>query len=548
MPGRPPDDPTTDTSATPAANPRALTHPPSAPPNDPNRTGEYAPPVIVPGYEILGEVGRGGMGIVYRAHDPAVNRDVAVKVLQSRYRKSPTATARFVAEGQVTGQLQHPGVPAVHQIGRLHDGSPFLAMKLVRGDTLADRLTAPSPDRGALVAVFLQVAQAVGYAHAKGVIHRDLKPANVMVGQFGEVQVMDWGLAKVLADTAPPPPPEETAPTSRQSLVETDRSSDPGSYTQAGSVLGTPAYMSPEQAGGEIDKLDERADVFGLGAVLCEILTGDPPYRDETAAAVRLKAVRAQLDDAFARLDGCGADPELVALCQRCLAPDRDARPRDGGAVATAVSAHLAAVEDRLRRAERDRAAAEARAAEEANTRRVAEEKAAEQRKRRRLQVAVAAAGVLILALLGAGAWWADRQAVERRAEREKDHAVVAERDRQEATAALAQAEEALGAGDLAAADLALNQAEGRVGADGPADLRDRLAGARRDRDLVRDLREIDDLSWAPGNVSMPDPAAMAGRYRAVFARYGLDVGGADPEVAADTVRASGCRRRWSPG
>src|SRR6476646_10757804 len=116
-------------------------------------------PVTVPGYEVLGEVGRGGMGVVYDAHDPAVNRHVAVKVLQDRYRTSPVATARFVAEGQVTGQLQHPGIPAVHQIGTLPDGSPFLAMKLIRGDTLADRLAGPSPDRGRLVAAFLQVAQ-----------------------------------------------------------------------------------------------------------------------------------------------------------------------------------------------------------------------------------------------------------------------------------------------------------------------------------------------------------------------------------------------------
>jgi tRNA A-37 threonylcarbamoyl transferase component Bud32/tetratricopeptide (TPR) repeat protein len=504
---------------------------------DPNRTGEFVPPVIVPGYEVLGEVGRGGVGVVYRAHDPAVNRDVAVKVLQHRYRKSQLAARRFVEEGQVTGQLQHPGVPAVHQIGTLADGSPFLAMKLIKGDTLADRLAGPSPDRGRLVANFLQVAQAVAYAHSRGVIHRDLKPANVMVGQFGEVQVMDWGLAKVLGDVAPEP--EGSGATTRPSLIETERSSDPGSFTQAGSVLGTPAYMSPEQAGGEIDKLDERADVFGLGAVLCEILTGDPPYRDKTAEAVRLRAVRGQLDDAFGRLDGCGADAELIALCKRCLDPDRGARPRDAGAVAAAVSAHLAAVEDRLRAAERDRAAAEARAAEEANTRRVAEEKAAEQRKRRRWQVAVAGAGVVILALIGLGAWWADRQAAGRRAERERDRAVAAERDRQEATAALTQTEEALGAGDLSAADLALTQAETHVGADGPANLRDRLTAARRDRDFVRNMREIEDLSWVPGLIGMADPAVMAGRYRAAFARYGLDAGGADPGATADAVRAS---------
>ena len=194
--------------------------------------------------------------------------------------------------------------------------------------------------------------------------------------------------------------------------------------------------------------------MFALGAVLCEILTGHPPYRDKTPEAIRLRAVRGQLDDTFARLEKCGADPELIALGKPYLAADREARPRDGGAVATAVSAYLAAVEERLRRAERERAASEVRAAEH--------------RKRRRWQAAVAAAGVMIFALVGAGAWWVDRQA----AEREKDRAVAVERDRQEATAALSQAEEALAAGDLSAADVALSQAEGRVRADGPADLR----------------------------------------------------------------------------
>ena len=134
---------TDPTSSIPAGNDPAATTAPTALATDtePHRGCS----VTIPGYEVLGEVGRGGMGVVYRAHDPAVNRDVAVKVLQDRYRTSPVAIARFVEEGQVTGQLQHPGVPAVHQIGTLPDGSPFLAMKLVKGDTLADRLARPVP-------------------------------------------------------------------------------------------------------------------------------------------------------------------------------------------------------------------------------------------------------------------------------------------------------------------------------------------------------------------------------------------------------------------
>src|SRR5262249_3617494 len=165
--------------------------------------GTFAgPPTASPQRYALGaEIARGGMGAVYRATDTAFAREVAVKVLLDKY--APTSgTARRVAdEAQITGQLQHPNIPAVHDLGTRADGRPFLAMKLIKGETLDDLLKArtdPAADRGRFVAVFEQVCQAVAYAHAHQVLHRDLKPENVMVGAFGEVQVMDWGLAKVL--------------------------------------------------------------------------------------------------------------------------------------------------------------------------------------------------------------------------------------------------------------------------------------------------------------------------------------------------------------
>src|SRR5262249_24346358 len=143
----------------------------------------------------------GGMGVVYRARELALDRHVAVKVLQDRYALDSSFARRFTDEARITAQLQHPGVPAVYEVGTLPDGRPFLAMKLIKGGTLADlpaRRPAPAADRGSVVAIFEQVCQAVAYAHSLRVIHRDLKPSNVMVGKFGEVQVMDWGLAKVL--------------------------------------------------------------------------------------------------------------------------------------------------------------------------------------------------------------------------------------------------------------------------------------------------------------------------------------------------------------
>src|SRR5262245_14041881 len=162
-------------------------------------------------YELFDQLGSGGMGVVYRARDVRLNREVAVKLLRDDYPADSGAAARFTAEAQITGQLQHPGIPAVHELGTLADGRPFLAMKLVKGRTLADLLREradPSERRGHFLAIFEQVCQAVGYAHAHRVIHRDLKPGNVMVGAFGEVQVMDWGLAKVLPADGTPLPAE----------------------------------------------------------------------------------------------------------------------------------------------------------------------------------------------------------------------------------------------------------------------------------------------------------------------------------------------------
>ena len=167
------------------------------------------------------------------------------------------------------------------------------------------------------MAVFERVCQAVGYAHSRRVIHRDLKPANVMVGAFGEVQVMDWGLAKSLT-----PIKEESQPHSLADTPATVISSlrDLGeSHTEAGSLLGTPAYMPPEQDGGELEKVDCRSDVFGLGAILCVLLTRQAPYVGPTADSVRLMSIRGDIDAAVARLEECGEESELVALCKRCL-------------------------------------------------------------------------------------------------------------------------------------------------------------------------------------------------------------------------------------
>jgi tetratricopeptide (TPR) repeat protein len=372
--------------------PEDLTH--TAGPDGVPAAAPAATPLSPPGYELLDEIGRGGMGVVYRARDTALGRDVAVKLLSERHPADSPAGQRFLGEARITGQLQHPGIPAVHQVGALADGRPFLAMKLIKGSTLEALLKQrpdPSAERGRLLAVFEAVCQAVGYAHAHRVIHRDLKPANVMVGAFGEVQVMDWGLAKVLGEESPATA-EALAAEQTRAWTEFSPTPEAGSHTQAGSLVGTPAFIAPEQAVGQIERVNERSDVFGLGALLAVILTGKPPYVGETHEAVRVQAVRGKLDDCFARLDASGAEPELLALCKRCLAFEPADRPASAGAVAAAVAGLRAAADERARRAELEQVRA-------LGERATAEAQAAERRKRRRL--ALLAAAVLAVAAVG---------------------------------------------------------------------------------------------------------------------------------------------------
>ena len=246
----------------------------------------------------------------------------------------------------------------------------------------------------------------------EGVIHRDLKPANVMVGAFGEVQVMDWGLARSgdrKQETSDGGSGEPTATIAY--LPNVDARTPQSDLTQAGAILGTPAYMPPEQAIGAIDQIGKPSDVFGLGAILCVILTGKPPYAAADAESNRQLAARAKLDDAFARLDACSAEPELIALAKRCLAPEPKDRPRDAGEVAEAVASLRADSERRARQAEMDRARAEVKTAEE--------------RKRRRVQRALALSVLGLLAVAGGAAWWIDSVRSQRRSDQESTNSDV---------------------------------------------------------------------------------------------------------------------------
>jgi len=268
----------------------------------------------------------------------------------------------------------------VYELGRFPDQRPYFTMKLVRGQTLAKLLKDrpdPASERPRFLKVFEQICQTLAYAHARKVLHRDLKPHNIMVGSFGEVQVMDWGLAKVMtgsevSDTSSAQRPKISVGT--EGSVQTRRSSGNSTdipNTQAGSVMGTPAYMAPEQARGDIDQLDERADVFGLGAILCEILTGKPPYVGENGMEIYRQAVDADLADAHARLQCCGADDELITLAKRSLSANRDDRPRDASVLTNELTGYLHSVEDRLKQAELTAVKATTKAEEESKRRKV---------------------------------------------------------------------------------------------------------------------------------------------------------------------------------
>lgn len=383
--------------------------------------------------QLQGEIARGGMGAILKGRDTDLGRDLAVKVLLEEHKSKPEVIQRFVEEAQIGGQLQHPGIAPIYELGQFADQRPFFSMKLVKGKTLAKLLSDredPTTERSRFLGIFEQICQTMAYAHSRGVIHRDLKPANVMVGAFGEVQVMDWGLAKVLP--AGGVADEKTALDKHRdlSVIQTRRSvgsdvpgtvGSVGSETQMGSVMGTPAYMPPEQALGEIDQLDQRADVFGLGAILCEILTGKPPYVADDGTQVYRLASRGKLDDAFARLDGCGADVDLIEVAKHCLAAEPADRPKDAGVLAERVTAYLESVEQKLRETEIERAAEAARADAE-TAQRIAENRRAEAEsaraeeeiKRRRITLALAAS-VLLLFGLGGGSWlYQERQEAQR--------------------------------------------------------------------------------------------------------------------------------------
>ncbi|HBE70324.1 MAG TPA: hypothetical protein DDW52_19420 [Planctomycetaceae bacterium] len=539
-----------------------------SPPNDEQSAGSELPSSNSLGrYQLQGEIARGGMGAILKGRDVDLGRSLAIKVLLESHATNPAVTERFIEEAQIGGQLQHPGIAPVYELGQMPDERPFFAMKLVKGETLAALLAEKdsSPkNHGRLLDIFEQVCQTLAYAHSRRVIHRDLKPANIMVGAFGEVQVMDWGLAKVLkvgglAD-------EKRARDTKlgHSLIQTVRSDSnlpqasvgtkeshgsSAAETQAGSVMGTPAYMPPEQALGEVDRLDERCDVFGLGAILCEILTGTPPYVADDTQELFRQAARGKLDECYARLDACDADSQLIALTKHCLAPELEDRLRNAGELSDRLTEYLESVETRLRETEVERAAEATRALE--------------QRKRRRVSTALATSLVFLAATCGGGWMWLQSQAAEQRESVEarlRKHVNDAELHLRLADSKnLAEKQAELNKA-LASAESAIRIVNQEANADGKfgkvtkllnelraesKDVRRQLAAQNKSQ-RIRDQLDFIRLGYSGYDRSFstrsnPVVAERAARkqYIDVFKQAGIDISNLSAEEAAELVRAS---------
>ncbi|MBA2664177.1 MAG: SUMF1/EgtB/PvdO family nonheme iron enzyme [Bradymonadaceae bacterium] len=291
-------------------------------------------------YDFVDELGRGGMGQVLRAHDRILNREIAFKTLLPEAQNQPQAGDRLALEAQVTGLLEHPSIIPVYDLGALSNGEPFYTMRVVRERSFEQILNQDlaSGEMGysliQLVSILRQVCLAIQYAHDQGVIHRDLKPENILVGSYGEVFVIDWGVAKIVNEKL------------ATSSIRASRN------TQMGAVIGTPQYMAPEQARGLNDQVDERTDVYALGAVLYEILTRTPVFSAPHVLPLLFKVIDEQPEPPSKRAPTRHVPGVLEDICLKALAKDPAKRFASTQALADDLNLFLEGIKDRERQQE----------------------------------------------------------------------------------------------------------------------------------------------------------------------------------------------------
>ena len=311
-------------------------------------------------YSVRRVLASGGMGTIYEAFDEQLHREIAIKVVKFRS-KNYANSIRFKREARITSQLQHPGIAPVHEMGQTTGGQHYIVMKLVGGETMRSIMNRVSKSRDnsitQLLDIFLQICKTIGYAHANGIVHRDIKPENIMVGSFGEVQVLDWGIAKSLDF--------ETVDTESE-LIGLPIASN--TTTRSSSVIGTPSYMSPEQATGQ--PIDHTTDLYALGMILAEILVGHYPKAELNGSKEIGEYVMTAHECTLDQLSKCERPKQLVDLAAKCISPNPSGRPSTAFELQQTISHYFTDQSQQLRKMELDQERADAKLSVERKRRR----------------------------------------------------------------------------------------------------------------------------------------------------------------------------------
>lgn len=478
-------------------------------------------------YHVRNQIGQGGMGAVFLVHDTDLNRDLALKTIQLEISSDPIALNRFLDEMRITAQLQHQGIVPIYFHGILEDGRPFYLMKIVGGNSMRRLLTnrhVTGTSNRQFVEWIRQVCDAVGYAHQKGILHRDLKPENIMKGEQDEIQTLDWGLAK---DTAKK---RELRGGPNSDLTDAVGNANKDD-TVAG--LGTRGYMAPEQADNQRDKIGCEADVFSIGSILCEVLTGEPAYVTRHLAKVDAHEIRQGVVHSRERLANCGERKELIDLCLHCIAFEPSERPKDANEVSARIKKLFEDIEANERTTQLELVKAEA---EQKRLLLVQEQDRKRRRSRNRYVAAIASIG-----LVGASiAIWLWNQNAIRRVEMRQT--LIAQKDQGETLfkqIALKLTQANIDLGDIDADLRQLRDIHAAMQTK-PENWQNQIGELSRDLQMRVRLREVESNAWKVKSDGLTLRGAEAvSEYAQVFEEYGIPIGKTSLEEAASLIEKS---------